>query len=96
MSTYILVHGAWAGGWCWDKVVPLLKQAGHQVETLDLPGHGQDRTPIREITLAAYVKRFVIGLSPHHFRKRCIRRRHVKKYSQWGPAMRLSYQHPRS
>jgi len=57
MSTYILVHGAWAGGWCWDKVVPLLKQAGHQVETLDLPGHGQDRTPIREITLAAYVKR---------------------------------------
>ena len=57
MSTYILVHGAWAGGWCWDKVVPLLKQAEHQVETLDLPGHGLDRTPIREITLATYVKR---------------------------------------
>jgi pimeloyl-ACP methyl ester carboxylesterase len=27
------------------------------VETLDLPGHGQDRTAIREITLATYVKR---------------------------------------
>ncbi len=57
MSTYVLIHGAWHGSWCWDKVVPLLKQAGHQVETLDLPGHGQDRTPIREITLAAYTKR---------------------------------------
>ncbi len=57
MSRYILVHGAWHGSWCWEKVVPLLIQAGHQVETLDLPGHGQDRTPIREITLAAYTKR---------------------------------------
>jgi pimeloyl-ACP methyl ester carboxylesterase len=57
MSTYVLVHGAWHGSWCWEKVVPLLKQAGHQVEILDLPGHGQDRTPIREITLTAYTKR---------------------------------------
>ncbi len=57
MSTYILVHGAWHGSWCWEKVVPLLEQAGHQVEALDLPGHGQDKTPIREITLAAYTNR---------------------------------------
>ncbi len=57
MSTYVLVHGAWHGSWCWEKVVPLLRQAGHQVEILDLPGHGQDKTPIREITLAAYTKR---------------------------------------
>lgn len=57
MTRYVLVHGAWHGSWCWEKVVPLLRQAGHQVETLDLPGHGQDRTPIREITLAAYTKR---------------------------------------
>ncbi len=57
MSTYVLIHGAWHGSWCWEKVVPLLRQAGHRVETPDLPGHGQDRTPIREITLAAYTKR---------------------------------------
>jgi pimeloyl-ACP methyl ester carboxylesterase len=57
MSTYVLVHGAWHGSWCWEKVVPLLEQAGHQVEALDLPGHGQDKTPIREITLAAYTNR---------------------------------------
>src|SRR5215469_9124435 len=54
MSTYVFVHGAWHGSWCWDKVVPLLEQAGHQVEALDLPGNGQDKTPIREITLATY------------------------------------------
>jgi len=57
MSTYVLVHGAWHGSWCWEKVVPLLEQAGHQVEAFDLPGHGQDKTPIREITLAAYTNR---------------------------------------
>lgn len=57
MSRYVLVHGAWHGSWCWEKVVPLLRQAGHQVEILDLPGHGQNKTPIREITLAAYTKR---------------------------------------
>ena len=50
MSTYVLVHGAWHGPWCWEKVVPLLKQAGHRVETPDLSGYGQDKT-FREITL---------------------------------------------
>lgn len=57
MSTFVLVHGAWHGSWCWEKVVPLLRRAGHRVEAPDLPGHGQDKTPIREITLAAYSKR---------------------------------------
>ncbi|TMH39656.1 MAG: alpha/beta hydrolase, partial [Betaproteobacteria bacterium] len=29
-STYVLVHGAWHGGWCWKKVVPALRAAGHE------------------------------------------------------------------
>lgn len=57
MSTYVLVHGAWHGAWCWDKVVPLLRQAGHQVITFDLPGHGQDKTVVSEVTLDLYVQR---------------------------------------
>lgn len=56
MSTYVLVHGAWHGGWCWHKVVPLLEKEGHKVEAPDLPGHGRDKTPISEITLEAYVQ----------------------------------------
>jgi pimeloyl-ACP methyl ester carboxylesterase len=57
MSTYVLVHGALHGAWCWDKVVPLLRKAGHVVEAPDLPGHGRDRTPIQEVSLQAYVDR---------------------------------------
>lgn len=57
MGTYVLIHGACSGGWCWEKVVPLLKQAGHTVETPDLPGHGQDKTPLSEVTLATYTRR---------------------------------------
>lgn len=45
MATFILVHGAWHGGWCWEKLTPLLEQAGHTVVAKDLPGMGADRTP---------------------------------------------------
>lgn len=55
MSTYLLVHGAWHGAWCWRHVTPLLEQAGHQVMAPDLPGSGQDTTPLAEVSLAAYV-----------------------------------------
>jgi pimeloyl-ACP methyl ester carboxylesterase len=57
MSSYVLIHGSWHGGWCWDKMVSLLKAAGHRVVAPDLPGHGQDKTPISEISLAGFVAR---------------------------------------
>ncbi len=57
MSTYILVHGAWHGQWCWDKVTPLLRQAGHNVVTFDLPAHGGDKTPLSEVSFDLYVRR---------------------------------------
>jgi len=57
MSTYVLIHGAWHGGWCWDKVVPLLEKEGHKVEAPNLPGHGNDKVPIPEISLQAYADR---------------------------------------
>ncbi len=51
MSTYVLVHGAWHGQWCWDKVALLLRQAGHKVVVFDLPAHGQEnKTPPSEVT----------------------------------------------
>ncbi|MFQ6616959.1 MAG: alpha/beta fold hydrolase [Fidelibacterota bacterium] len=55
MSTYVLIHGAWHGGWCWDKVVPILEKEGHRVKAPDLPGHGNDKTPIPRISLQSYV-----------------------------------------
>lgn len=57
MSTYVLVHGAWHGAWCWKYVTPLLENEGHKVIAPDLPGHGEDKTPIPEITFDAYTKR---------------------------------------
>ena len=41
--TFVLVHGAWHGGWCWKKVVPLLRADGHQVHTPTLTGLGERR-----------------------------------------------------
>ena len=57
MSTYVLIHGAWHGAWCWKKIIPLLEKEGHKVVAPDLPGHGEDKRPIAEITLQAYADR---------------------------------------
>ncbi len=62
MSTYLLVHGAWHGGWCWERVLPALERHGHAALAPDLPGHGKDPTPTREVTLPAYVGRVVRAL----------------------------------
>lgn len=54
---YVLVHGAWHGAWCWDKVVALLEAEGHDVAAIDLPGHGGDATPLAGLTQAEYGRR---------------------------------------
>jgi len=41
MSTFVLVHGGWHGGWCWRKVTPLLRAGGHEVYTPTLTGLGE-------------------------------------------------------
>lgn len=58
-NTYILVHGAWHGGWCWKKVVPILQSNGHKAIAIDLPGHGEDASDIKSITFDDYVTKVV-------------------------------------
>jgi pimeloyl-ACP methyl ester carboxylesterase len=41
MSVYVLVHGAWHGGWSWQRVAPHLRAAGHEVFTPTLTGLGE-------------------------------------------------------
>jgi pimeloyl-ACP methyl ester carboxylesterase len=41
VSTFVLVHGAWHGGWCWDRVAERLVAAGHHVTTPTLSGLGE-------------------------------------------------------
>jgi pimeloyl-ACP methyl ester carboxylesterase len=37
---FVLVHGAWHGGWCWRRVAPLLRARGHEVHCPTLTGVG--------------------------------------------------------
>jgi pimeloyl-ACP methyl ester carboxylesterase len=57
MARILLVHGAFGRAAVWDRVVPGLREAGHDVETLDLPGQGDDDTPVAEVTLDRYARR---------------------------------------
>jgi pimeloyl-ACP methyl ester carboxylesterase len=41
MTTYVLVHGAWHGGWCWQRVARILRAAGHEVYSPTLTGLGE-------------------------------------------------------
>jgi len=41
MATFVLVHGGFHGGWCWRRVVPRLRAAGHEVYTPTLTGLGE-------------------------------------------------------
>jgi pimeloyl-ACP methyl ester carboxylesterase len=40
MATIVLVHGAWQGAWCWERLQPILEGQGHKVITPTLAGSG--------------------------------------------------------
>ncbi|CAN5850673.1 alpha/beta hydrolase [soil metagenome] len=56
MTTFALVHGAWHGAWCWERLTPELTGRGHRVVTVDLPS--QDETA----TFEAYADTVVAAL----------------------------------
>jgi pimeloyl-ACP methyl ester carboxylesterase len=55
MATFVLVHPAWFGGWCWKKVAPVLRARGHDVYTPTLTGLGE----------RAHLARPEVGLGTH-------------------------------
>ncbi len=62
MARYILVHGAWHGGWCWEEIVPRLQALGHDVRAPDLPGMGADAASGHVATLDEWAM-FVAGMA---------------------------------
>jgi|SRR5690348_934153 pimeloyl-ACP methyl ester carboxylesterase len=66
MSTFVLVHGAWHGAWCWYKIIPRLEKLGHRVLAPDSQSHGLERTPSLETTLRGIVDGIcrVVGSAP--------------------------------
>jgi pimeloyl-ACP methyl ester carboxylesterase len=53
--TFVLVHGAWHGGWCWRRVADRLRAGGHTVHTPTLTGLGE----------RSHLLRAGIGLDTH-------------------------------
>ena len=68
MTTYVLVHGAWHGGWCWKKLAPLLRATGADVFAPTLTGMGErahlnNRLNPSDITLDVHIQDIVQMMS---------------------------------
>ncbi|GIJ47023.1 hypothetical protein Val02_39090 [Virgisporangium aliadipatigenens] len=63
-STFVLVPGAWHGGWAWHPVAARLRAAGHHAVTFTPPGldHGDD---VSSVTLADAVDRLTAVIARH-------------------------------
>ena len=59
-ATFVLVHGAWHGGWCWRRVEALLRARGHRVFAPTLTGVA-DRSHLAgpEVDLSTHVEDIV-------------------------------------
>ena len=51
MAGFVLIHGSWHGGWCFDDVAARLRASGHTVAAPDLPGMGGNEEELGAVTL---------------------------------------------
>jgi pimeloyl-ACP methyl ester carboxylesterase len=69
IDKFVLVHGAWHGGWCWAKVARLLRDAGHEVYTPTLTGLGERAHLARpEVDLELHIQDLVAMLEAEELR----------------------------
>ena len=54
-TNLLLIHGAWAGRWVWNKITPQFAKMGYRVHAIDLPGNGVDNTPANEVNIDTYL-----------------------------------------
>ena len=56
-STFVLVHGAWQGGWAWSRVAPLLKAEGHSVYAPTLTGLAERAGQLsKDVNLSTHIE----------------------------------------
>jgi pimeloyl-ACP methyl ester carboxylesterase len=60
MASFVLIPGAGGVAWYWHRVVPLLREAGHEAIAVDLPGDDE------HAGLAAYADRVVEAIGARH------------------------------
>ena len=54
-ETFVLVHGAWHGAWCWTGVMGELERNGHRAYALDLPGRWTSPLPHAQVNRNVWV-----------------------------------------
>jgi pimeloyl-ACP methyl ester carboxylesterase len=60
-QTFVLIMGAWHTSKNWDPVKEKLESLGHNVIAPDLPGHGNDPSPLKDQNLESYA-RFIVEI----------------------------------
>ena len=54
MAGFVLIHGSWHGGWCFDPVAEILRARGHAVLAPTLPGMGGTAEELAAVTLEGW------------------------------------------
>ena len=62
---YVFIHPSWRGGWCWDKVIAVMKAWGREAYAPDGPGHGSRLDEIESATLADYPRIYTKFIEEH-------------------------------
>ncbi len=67
MATFVLVHGGWHGGWCWQKVIPFLEEAFHEVYAPTLTGLAERASELSpDVGLETHIQDIVGELQEKH------------------------------
>jgi pimeloyl-ACP methyl ester carboxylesterase len=56
MAGFVLIHGSWHGGWCFDPVSDILRARGHVVVAPTLPGMGGTAEEMAAVTLDGWAE----------------------------------------
>ncbi len=59
MKHILFIHGAWGGAWEFEEIIETLNKRGLHSHAIDLPGHGQNKAAIPEVTMEAYVSQVI-------------------------------------
>jgi len=80
-KTFVLIHGAWHGGWCWRRVADLLERQGHKVFAPSLTGLA-DRSHLlsKEIVLDTHITDIVNLFKWEEIKDACLA---VHSYGGW-------------
>jgi len=62
-QTFVLVHGAWQAPYVWDAVKAELTKKGNKVIVVELPGHGNDKTPTYTLSMDVYRDKVIEAIS---------------------------------